>query len=208
MKPYLVVKRINDFMFALLLLVITAPIMIVAALAIKLESKGPIFFTQPRPGKDGKIFKVNKFRTMRIELSKNGKELSDFERMTKVGSVLRKTSIDELPQLFNILRGEMSFIGPRPLLVEYLEYYTKEQMRRHEVLPGISGWAQVNGRNTISWEEKFAYDIWYVDHISIALDLKIVWLTLYKVISRKDINSSEGNTMSYFTGSSNKSIQG
>lgn len=205
MKSYLIVKRVLDFISALILLLIASPIMVFAAVAIKLESKGPVLFRQERPGKNAKIFKVNKFRSMRIETEKNGKSLSDIERMTKVGNFLRKTSIDELPQLFNVLKGDMSFIGPRPLLVKYLELYTPEQMRRHEVTSGISGWAQVNGRNTISWEQKFEYDVWYVDHISLGLDLKILWLTVYNVLNRKGINNSEGNTMPFFTGSASES---
>lgn len=204
MRIYLIVKRVLDFSFALILLIIVSPIMILTSIAIKLESKGPVLFRQDRPGKDAKIFKVNKFRSMRIETERNGLPLSDIERMTKVGNFIRKTSIDELPQLFNILIGEMSFIGPRPLLVHYLELYGEDQMRRHEVTPGISGLAQVNGRNTISWEEKFEYDVWYVDHISFFLDLKIVCLTIYKVLNRKDINNSMSYTMPNFTGSNNK----
>lgn len=140
---------------------------------------------------------------MRIETKKNGEPLSDMERMTRVGSFLRKTSIDELPQLFNILCGEMSFIGPRPLLIEYLNHYTPAQKRRHDVTPGISGWAQVNGRNTIGWDEKFQLDVWYVNHISFLLDMKILYMTICNVIFRKGINNSQGNTMPLFTGSSN-----
>jgi len=201
------VKRILDFIFAIILLIILLPIMVIAAIAIKIEDpKGPVLFKQKRPGKDAKIFEVYKFRTMRVETEQDGMPLSDMERIAKVGSFLRKTSIDELPQLFNIIRGEMSFIGPRPLLVQYLEYYSTEQMRRHEVTPGISGWAQVNGRNAISWEEKFNLDVWYVDHVSLILDLKIFWLTIYNVINRKDINNSQSDTMPFFTGNANKSI--
>ncbi|MGG0249782.1 sugar transferase [Peribacillus frigoritolerans] len=203
--PYLVLKRILDFIFSLILLIIASPIMVIAAIAVSLESKGSSLFKQERPGKNGEVFTVFKFRTMKIETEKDGQLLTDMERMTKVGSLLRKTSVDELPQLFNILRGEMSFIGPRPLLVKYLEYYSEEQMRRHEVTPGISGWAQVNGRNTISWEEKFKSDLWYVDNISLSLDLKILWLTIYNVLNRKDINNSQGDTMPYFTGNTKKS---
>jgi lipopolysaccharide/colanic/teichoic acid biosynthesis glycosyltransferase len=203
---YLRIKRILDFIFALILLIIASPIMIIAAIVIRLESKGSAIFKQQRPGKDGKIFKVYKFRTMKVETENDEKPLSDMERMTKVGRFLRKTSIDELPQLMNIIKGEMSFIGPRPLLVQYLEHYTPEQMRRHEVLPGISGWAQVNGRNTISWEDKFKYDVWYVDKISLILDLRILYWTVYKVLNRKDVNSSEENTMEIFTGSTNKEV--
>ncbi len=195
------VKRILDFVFAIILLVILSPIMLIAAIAIKIEdSNGPVLFKQKRPGKDAKIFTVYKFRTMKVETKKDGKPLTDMERMTKVGSILRKTSIDELPQLFNIIRGEMSFIGPRPLLVRYLELYTPEQMRRHEVLPGISGWAQVNGRNAISWEEKFKLDVWYVDNQSFLVDLKILFMTIYNILKREGINNSQGDTMPYFTG--------
>lgn len=195
------VKRILDFILAIILLVVLSPIMVIAAIAIKIEDpKGPVLFKQKRPGKDAKIFEVYKFRTMKVETKRDGKLLSDMERITKVGSVLRNLSIDELPQLFNIIRGEMSFIGPRPLLIQYLEYYSSEQMRRHEVIPGISGWAQVNGRNTISWNEKFELDVWYVDNQSFFLDLKIFWLTIYNVIHSKDINNSQGDTMPFFNG--------
>lgn len=182
--------------------------MLIAAIAIKLEDpKGPVLFKQKRPGKDAKIFEVIKFRTMIVDTERDGRKLSDVERITKVGSFLRKTSIDELPQLFNIIRGEMSFIGPRPLLVEYLKYYSPEQKKRHEVTPGISGWAQVNGRNAISWEEKFKYDIWYVDNQSFFLDLKIFLLTIYSVLNKKGINNSTNDTMPFFTGGSGKTIQ-
>lgn len=194
-----------DFVFAVILLIIASPIMLLAAIAIKLEDpKGPVLFRQKRPGKNAKIFTVYKFRTMRVETEKDGRPLTDMERMTKVGSFLRKTSIDELPQLFNIIRGEMSFIGPRPLLVQYLELYTPEQMRRHEVTPGISGWAQVNGRNAISWEEKFKYDVWYVDNQSVLLDFKILFLTIYNILKREGINNSQGDTMPFFVGNAGK----
>lgn len=199
------VKRILDFVFAVILLIIASPIMLLAAIAIKLENpKGSVLFKQKRPGKNAKIFTVYKFRTMRVETEKDGRPLTDMERMTKVGSFLRKTSIDELPQLFNIIRGEMSFIGPRPLLVQYLELYTPEQMRRHEVTPGISGWAQVNGRNVISWEEKFKYDVWYVDNQSFLVDLKILFMTIYNVLKREGINNSQGDTMPFFVGNTVK----
>lgn len=201
MRPYLVVKRVVDWIIACLLIVLSSPIMLVASVALKISSKGPILFKQQRPGKNCKVFMVYKFRTMSLETDTNGELLPDIERMTKVGSFLRKTSIDELPQLFNILKGDMSFIGPRPLLVKYLEYYTPEQNRRHEVTPGISGWAQVNGRNTISWEEKFSYDVWYVDNINLMLDIKIVWKTVKNVLVREGINSSQTDTMPVFTGS-------
>lgn len=202
MKSYLAVKKILDHTFAVISLVFAAPIMAITAIAIKLDSKGPVFFKQQRPGKDSKIFTLYKFRTMRVETEKDGRTLSDMERMTKLGIILRKTSIDELPQLFNINKGQMSFIGPRPLLVQYLNHYTPEQIRRHAVAPGISGWAQVNGRNTISWDEKFKLDVWYVDNISFALDMKIFLLTIRHVLNRTGINNSEVNTMPFFTESS------
>lgn len=201
MRGYLIIKRILDFILAIILLIIASPIILFVAIAIKIEDpKESILFKQQRPGKDAKIFRVYKFRTMKVETECDGRLLSDMERMTVIGSFLRKTSIDELPQLFNILRGEMSFIGPRPLLVQYLEYYSSDQMRRHEILPGISGWAQVNGRNMITWEEKFKYDVWYVDHISLLLDLKILWLTIYNILKRNGINSSSSDTMPDFNG--------
>lgn len=204
MKPYLVIKRVLDCIFALALLIITTPLLLIVALLIKFESKGPVLFRQKRPGKNEKSFEICKFRSMRIETHINGKLLSDMERMTKVGAFIRRASIDELPQLINILRGEMSFIGPRPLLVEYLELYDDDQKRRHLVMPGITGLAQVNGRNNIDWEEKFKYDTYYVDNIGVLLDLKILFLTVYKVIRRKDINNSNSDTMPLFTGSTSK----
>lgn len=198
---YKYIKRSLDLITALFLVIILSPIMLIAAILIAVNRDGPILFKQERPGKDGKIFTVNKFRTMSTVLrDKNGNELSDFDRMTKIGNILRKTSVDELPQLFNIIKGEMSFIGPRPLLKEYLELYSPEQMRRHEVLPGISGWAQVNGRNTLTWEEKFAYDVYYVDHYSFKMDLKIFIKTIENVVSQDGINSNSENTMEKFQG--------
>lgn len=200
-QVYKYIKRSLDLITALFLVIILSPIMLIAAILIAVNRDGPILFKQERPGKDGKIFTVNKFRTMSTKLrDKNGNELSDFERMTKIGNILRKTSVDELPQLFNIIKGEMSFIGPRPLLKEYLELYSPEQMRRHEVLPGISGWAQVNGRNTLTWEEKFAYDVYYVDHYSFKMDLKIFIKTIENVVSQDGINSNSENTMEKFQG--------
>lgn len=192
------VKRILDFIFSIVLLIILLPIMLIAAIAIKIEDpKGPVLFKQKRPGKDADIFEVYKFRTMRVETERNGKPLSDMERMTKVGLFLRKTSIDELPQLFNIIRGEMSFIGPRPLLVEYLPYYTEEEMKRHDVTPGITGLAQVSGRNNLDWDERFKKDIEYVEKCSFILDIKIVFLTIFKIVRRSDVaqdtNLMEGN---------------
>ncbi len=198
---YKYVKRITDFTVALFLLVILSPLMAASALLIAANHDGPILFKQKRPGKNGKIFTVYKFRTMSTrQCDENGRELSDFERMTKIGRFLRKTSVDELPQLFNIVKGEMSFIGPRPLLTEYLELYSPEQMRRHEVLPGISGWAQVNGRNTLTWDEKFAYDVYYVDHCGVLMDIKIFIKTVENVICQNGINSGNENTMEKFKG--------
>lgn len=194
-------KRIIDFVASLTALIILSPLMALSAVLVKFGDGGSVFFKQRRPGKDGKIFTVYKFRTMSEKTEdENGRELSDVERMTKIGSFLRKTSLDELPQLFNVLKGDMSFIGPRPLLCEYLELYTPYQMRRHEVLPGISGLAQVNGRNAITWEEKFDYDVYYVDHMSFWLDLKIIFKTIKNTLKRADINCSDNNTMEKFRG--------
>lgn len=200
-QMYKYIKRSLDLITALFLVIILSPVMLIAAILIAVNRDGPILFKQERPGKDGKIFTVYKFRTMSTMLrDKNGNELSDFDRMTKIGKILRKTSVDELPQLFNIIKGEMSFIGPRPLLKEYLELYSPEQMRRHDVLPGISGWAQVNGRNTLTWDEKFAYDVYYVDHYSFKMDLKIFIKTIENVVSQDGINSDSENTMEKFEG--------
>ncbi len=194
-------KRIMDFVASLTALIILSPLMVLSAVLVKISDSGSVLFKQRRPGKDGKIFTVYKFRTMSEKTEdENGRELSDVERMTKIGSFLRKTSLDELPQLFNVLKGDMSFIGPRPLLCEYLELYTPYQMRRHEVLPGISGLAQVNGRNAITWEEKFDYDVYYVDHMSFWLDLRILFKTIKNTLKRADINCSDNNTMEKFRG--------
>lgn len=164
----------------------------------------PVFFSQVRPGVKGKPFRMYKFRTMRDAVDKNGKQLPDEERMTSFGSKLRSTSLDELPELWNVLKGEMSLVGPRPLLMEYLPLYTVEQYRRHEVRPGITGWAQINGRNAISWEEKFEYDIWYVDNQSFLLDLKILFLTIKKVFVREGISADGEVTIAKFTGTPDK----
>lgn len=201
-------KRAADFCVALLMLIILSPVMLIAAILIKSNNDGPVFFKQERPGLNGKIFTVYKFRTMSVKTcDDNGKELSDFERMSKVGNLLRKTSIDELPQLINIVRGEMSFIGPRPLLTEYLPLYTPEQMRRHEVRPGISGWAQVNGRNTLTWEEKFRYDVEYVDNMSVHMDIRILFMTVRNVLKQDGINSAADNTMEKFTGTKTQDVK-
>ncbi len=194
------IKRHLDILFSLVLIIVTSPILILSALLIKYETKGPAFFKQDRVGKNCSKFKIYKFRTMRIETVMNGELLTDSQRITKMGTYLRKTSIDELPQLFNILMGEMSFIGPRPLLPQYLELYDKDQLKRHDVMSGISGWAQVNGRNTISWEDKFKLDVYYVQHICLKMDIKILFSTIYKVFARKNIDCSANDTMPYFKG--------
>ena len=201
---YRYIKRVIDFTVALTALIILSPLMLIVALLIKLNRDGPVLFKQKRPGLDGKIFTVYKFRTMSVKThDEQGRELSDFERMSKIGNLLRKTSVDELPQFINILKGDMSFIGPRPLLTEYLELYTPEQMRRHEVRPGISGWAQVNGRNTITWEEKFMLDVEYVDNMSFGMDIKIFVRTILNVLKQDGINSDDANTMEKFQGTKN-----
>lgn len=198
MIPYTRIKRVIDLLFSIILLFAASPIMLCAAIAIRLESQGPVFFKQERPGKDGVIFTIYKFRTMRLEKEIDGKPLSDMERMTHVGTVLRKLSVDELPQLFNILKGNMSFIGPRPLLVQYLEHYTPEQMRRHDVTPGISGLAQINGRNGVDWKTRFEYDVWYVENISFGIDFRIFMGTLVIVFARRGVNQSKNQTMEEF----------
>ncbi len=182
------------------LLVLSVPLMAVTAWLHFANKGAGAFFFQERPGKDGKIFKVVKFKTMTDERDKDGKLLPDAKRLTKVGSFVRSTSIDELPQLWNVLKGDMSLIGPRPLLVQYLPLYSKEQARRHEVRPGITGWAQCHGRNAISWQKKFELDVWYVDHISFTTDCKVIWTTIQKVIKRADISEDGYATMEYFNG--------
>lgn len=199
-RPYAWLKRLLDIILSLILLTPSFLIILLCYIAIKLETKGPAFFVQERPGYKGKIFKIFKLRTMIVEMERDGNPLSDMERMTKVGKIVRACSFDELPQIFNILIGQMSFIGPRPLLVRYLGLYSKEQMRRHDVLPGISGWAQVNGRNELTWDQKFERDVWYVDHMSLGLDIKIFWMTIVNVLKHEGINSGVNDTMQLFTG--------
>ena len=183
-------KRLFDFLLSLTLLICLSPIILVVILMLYFSNKGAgIFFYQERPGLKGKIFKIIKFKSMTDERDADGNMLPPEQRLTKIGSFIRKTSLDELPQLFNVLKGDMSLIGPRPLMPHYLNLYSKEQMRRHDVRPGITGWAQVNGRNSITWTKKFELDVWYVDNISFLLDLRIIWLTIKKIIGRKDINS-------------------
>ena len=194
-------KRLIDFSLVFCALMICFPVLFIITLWLHFANKGAgVFFLQNRPGRDGKIFKVIKFKTMTDERDSKGNLLPDEQRLTKVGKFVRSTSIDELPHLINVLKGDMALIGPRPLLPQYLPLYSKEQARRHEVRPGITGWAQVNGRNAISWTKKFELDVWYVDHCSFLLDLKIFLLTIKKVFVREGINSDTSVTMESFTG--------
>ena len=194
-------KRIFDFCISLIVLIIISPILLVVTIWLHFANKGAgVFFLQERPGKNGKIFKVIKYKTMTDERDENGELLPDEVRLTKVGKFVRSTSIDELPQLINVLKGDMALIGPRPLLPEYLPLYSKEQMRRHDVRPGISGWAQCHGRNAITWTKKFEYDVWYVDHLSLMTDIKVIWITIMKVLKRADINEEGQATMEAFNG--------
>lgn len=195
------VKRLLDITISLIALIFLLPLMSLIYLSVRINLGSPAFFLQERVGKDNKIFKMIKFRTMKNSTDKNGNLLSDNERVTKFGSFLRSFSLDELPELINILRGDMSLVGPRALLVQYLGLYNDEQIRRHEVLPGLTGWAQINGRNSITWSEKFKLDVWYVDNWSLWLDIKIFFLTFWKVLKREGINQSESVTMEYFNGS-------
>lgn len=201
---YKTLKRLLDFLIALVMLVVLVPVLLVLSVLVYLRLGYPVFFTQLRPGHKGKPFRIIKFRTMTNEKDKNGKLKPNNQRHTNFGRFLRSTSLDELPELINVLKGDMSIVGPRPLLMQYLPLYNDFQKRRHEVRPGITGWAQVNGRNTISWEEKFEMDVWYVDNISFLLDLKIVFLTIRKVFSREGINQNEQTTMEPFKGSLNR----
>ena len=188
-------KRFFDFWISLIALICISPILLVVTIWLHFANKGAgAFFFQERPGKDTKLFKVIKFKTMTDERGADGELLPDAERLTKVGKFVRSTSIDELPQLINVLKGDMALIGPRPLLVKYLPLYSAEQMRRHEVRPGISGWAQCHGRNNISWTEKFKLDVWYVDHCTLWTDLRVIWITIMKVIRRADINNESGES--------------
>lgn len=194
------IKRALDILGAAIGLIVFSPILIVISLMIRREMGSPVFFRQTRPGRHGKLFHMIKFRTMRDAIDADGRPLPDGERLTKLGRFLRSSSLDELPELWNVLKGNMSLVGPRPLLMEYLPLYSPEQARRHEVRPGVTGWAQVNGRNAISWDEKFALDLWYVDNRSLWLDLKIIWQTIRKVIKRDGISAAGEATMSKFTG--------
>lgn len=195
-------KRILDFIFSLIGLVVISPIIIVVwALLLATNGGAGAFFVQTRPGKNGKLFKVIKFKTMNEKRDSDGQLFSDSERTTGIGRIIRSLSIDELPQLINVIKGDMSLVGPRPLLKQYLPLYSNKQARRHEVKPGITGWAQVNGRNAITWEQKFEYDVWYVDNLSLWLDVKIFFITIKKVFCREGINAESDITMESFKGS-------
>jgi len=193
-------KRLLDFVIAFIVLTVALPILLVVILFLLIANKGKAFFVQERPGRNAKIFKVIKFKTMTDEKDVNGVLLSDEQRLTKTGKFVRSTSLDELPQLINVLKGDMSLVGPRPLLVQYLPLYNEEQAKRHLMRPGITGWAQINGRNAISWEKKFEYDVWYVNHVSFLLDIRIILKTIINVFRRDGINSGTHATMEYFTG--------
>jgi len=193
-------KRVLDFLFSLCLLLVVFPVMLIVALLIRIKLGAPVIFQQVRPGLHGKPFRMVKFRTMLDAVDEDGNVLPDTDRLTSFGKFLRSTSLDELPELWNVLRGDMSLVGPRPLLMEYLPLYTPEQFRRHEVRPGVTGWAQINGRNALSWPEKFKLDVWYVDNQSFWLDMKIIFLTVKKVIIRDGISAEGEATMAKFTG--------
>ncbi|PYM11055.1 MAG: sugar transferase [Verrucomicrobia bacterium] len=193
-------KRVLDLILVLLSVWVWLPLLLAITLVARLKLGPPVFFRQKRPGKNGVAFEITKFRTMSEARDTQGNLLSDAERLTPFGRWLRATSLDELPELFNVLKGEMSLVGPRPLLIQYLDLYTPEQARRHEVRPGLTGWAQVNGRNALAWEEKFKLDVWYVDHLSLRLDLKILALTVWKILRREGISAADEATMPEFRG--------
>lgn len=185
-------KRVFDFIIALVAIICVSPLLLMVSVLLYFANEGAgVFFFQERPGLNGKLFKVIKFKTMNEKRGEDGNLLPDLLRITKIGKFVRSTSLDELPQLFNVLKGDMALIGPRPLLTQYLPLYTEEQMRRHEVRPGISGWAQVNGRNNLTWSEKFKFDVWYVDHLSMWFDIKIVFMTIIKVFKKESINNTD-----------------
>ncbi|ARN77764.1 hypothetical protein BST97_06995 [Nonlabens spongiae] len=193
-------KPLADYLLALILLVLASPLFILVGLLLRFKMENGAFFTQTRPGLNGKLFKVVKFKTMLDTKDENGELLPDVQRLTRLGSFIRKTSLDELPQLLNVLKGDMSFVGPRPLLPEYLPLYSKRHARRHEVKPGITGWAQVNGRNALSWRDKFEHDVFYVENQSFWLDLKIIWKTIFKVFKSEGITDGTNVTTTKFTG--------
>jgi len=193
-------KRLFDLILTIPGVIILSPVMAAVAVTIWLSDRSPVLFRQQRPGYKGQIFTLSKFRTMRHATGRDGKPLADHRRLTALGRFLRSVSLDELPELFNVLKGEMSLVGPRPLLIEYLDRYSPEQMRRHDVFPGITGWAQINGRNAVSWQDKFRLDVWYVDHWSLWLDIKILFLTIGKVFRREGISQPGQATTQYFMG--------
>lgn len=193
-------KRVFDIVVSALALLIFGPLILFLMLMVRTKLGSPVFFTQTRPGKDGKPFQMVKFRSMTNAKDADGNLLPDDQRLPKFGKMLRSTSLDELPELWNVLKGDMSLVGPRPLLMQYLDRYTPEQRRRHEVRPGITGWAQVNGRNNVPWEERFRLDVWYVDNLNFLLDLKILWMTVMKVVKRSDVSQEGHATMSEFMG--------
>jgi lipopolysaccharide/colanic/teichoic acid biosynthesis glycosyltransferase len=198
------IKSLGDRLLAAITLTLLSPFVAILAIAIYFKMGSPVIFAQERVGKNNRIFTFYKFRTMTDQWDSDGKLLPDKERLTPLGEFLRQTSLDELPQLWNVLRGDMSFIGPRPLVTDYLARYTPEQARRHEVIPGISGWAQINGRNSITWEKKFQLDVWYIDHWSLWLDLKILLQTVIKIVSREGVDEDQNTTSSEFMGTVNK----
>lgn len=197
-------KRFFDFILSLIAIIMLSPVYLIVIVLVRIKLGSPVFFTQKRPGKDEKIFKMYKFRTMTNEVDENGNLLPDDKRLTKFGKLLRSTSLDELPELFNILKGDMSIVGPRPLLVRYLPLYNEYQKHRHDARPGFTGWAQCNGRNSISWEEKFDLDVYYVNHITFLLDVKIIFKTVKTVLCREGISSEASATMKEFRGSQNE----
>jgi undecaprenyl phosphate N,N'-diacetylbacillosamine 1-phosphate transferase len=196
----IIFKKLIDFLCSLFLILLLSPLIILITIALFFANQGKPFFLQNRPGKHGKLFNIIKFKTMNDKKNDSGNLLSDEIRLTKIGKFVRKTSIDELPQLINVLKGEMSLVGPRPLLPQYLPLYNEFQQRRHEVKPGMTGWAQINGRNAISWSQKFEYDVWYVDNLSFILDIKIVLLTIKKVIKRENISADKSVSIEFFKG--------
>jgi sugar transferase EpsL len=200
-------KRFFDVIFSFLVLIILSPLILLLSLLLLLIQGWPIFFTQRRPGLEGRLFDLIKFRTMRDIRDARGSLLPDEQRITRLGAFMRRSSLDELPEFLNVLKGDMSVVGPRPLLVQYLERYTPEQARRHDVLPGVTGWAQINGRNALTWEEKFALDVWYVDHWSFWLDIRIVFLTVWKAIKGEGVSQPGHATMPEFMGSPSKDRQ-
>ncbi|WP_179006906.1 sugar transferase [Winogradskyella forsetii] len=206
MELYLSIKRFFDFLAALVGLIIVSPLLLTLIIVLAISNNGKPFFYQTRTGINGRLFTIIKLKTMNDKTDKDGNLLPVIYRITKMGNFCRKYSLDEIPQLINILKGDMSLVGPRPLLPKYLPLYNKRQNRRHEVIPGITGWAQVNGRNAISWEEKFEFDVYYVDNQSFLLDLKIIFKTIDKVISRKDVNNSDNDDMPIFTGTKERNI--